>query len=134
MKRTPEEVAAWKERLAGVAAKVRALPADRQAALAAEYGTVTAEGHQLSAYNSIFLAMQAGRPLAQVGGFRQWRKAGRMVSKGERAVGYMYVPMKRRNGDGDTAGSDGETDEKLRFRLVPVFDVTQTEAGEGVTA
>lgn len=98
------------------------MPAGDREDMAARYGTVTAEGHRLSTYNAIFLAIQAGRPLAQVGGFRQWKKAGRMVVKGQHAVGYMYVPMRRRDAEGEEV-----TEEKLRFRLVPVFDVTQTE-------
>ena len=123
MKRTPEEVAAWKSKMRQLAKRVEAIPEGDRESLAAKYGTVTAEGHHLSAYNSVFLAMQAGRPLLQVGGFRQWKKVGRMVSKGQHAAGYMYVPMKRRNGDDQT----GETEEKVRFRLVPVFDIAQTE-------
>ena len=125
MKRTPEEIAAWKSKLRKLAARVEQLSGDERAAMAAKYGTVTAEGHRLSAYNAVFLAVQAGRPLAQVGGFRQWKKAGRMVAKGEHAAGYIYVPIKRRDADGDEVA-----EEKLRFRLVPVFDISQTEAME----
>ena len=120
MKYSEADRKAWKANLKAVADRVRAMPEDQREKLAAEYGTITAEGRALSPFNTIYLAMQAGRPLAQIGGFRQWGKAGRMVEKGEKAIGYIWVPLKRKT------GVDGE--DKLRFRLVPVFDVSQTAA------
>ena len=127
-KRSPEEIKAWRAQLRKVAERVSSMPPEEQSALAAEYGTRTAEGHPLSTYNTLFLAFQAGRPLAQVGGFQQWKRVGRMVRKGEHACGYIWVPVRPKgNGNGDETEAIHEPDE-LRFLAAPVFDVTQTEA------
>lgn len=124
-KRSEAERAEWHAKLKELAERVRALSTDEQAAMAAEAGTITAEGRALSPFNSIFLAMQAGRPLAQVGGFRQWQNAGRMVRAGQHAAGYIWVPL---TGKKTEPGAQGETEaERTRFRMVPVFDVSQTE-------
>ncbi len=104
-----------------LSAKVKAMPEDERQRLACEYGTLTAEGHTLSAKNTILLAMQAGRPLAQVGGYKQWLKVNRQVIKGQHSIGSMYVPTRGKKKD------DEEADTRQRFVLVSVFDVTQTE-------
>ena len=68
--------------------------------------------------------MQAGRPLVQVGGFNQWRKAGRIVQKGQHSIGSIYVPAKGRK----ASDNDEEPDaDGTRFFLVPMFDIEQTE-------
>ena len=122
-KRSKEEVQAWRDKLKEIATKIRAMPEETRAELALTYGTITAEGHVLSAFNSIFLAMQAGRPLAQVGGFKQWQKVGRIVSKGEHSCGQIFVPCSRKkDDDSDTVDTD-----KPYFITRPVFDVSQTE-------
>jgi len=97
------------------------MPKEKQEEIAVKLGTVTCEGHRLSTHNMIFLFCQdqGAHPLAMVGGFRQWKKAGRQVQKGEHAAGYIYVPL--------GVKKDGEETDGVRFRLVPVFDVTQTE-------
>lgn len=121
MKRSKEEIQAWRNKLKTIAAKVKAMsPAEREV-LVMQYGTITATGHQLSGFNMIFLAMQAGRPLAQVGGFKQWLKAGRQVIKGEHAIGQLYVPCT------PSKEAQAEGNEKTYFKTVPVFDVSQTE-------
>ena len=122
MKHTQEEVKAWRLKMKEVAAKVRALPETEQEELARQYGTITAEGHRLSRFNTIFLSFQAGRPLAQIGGYRQWKKAGRQVIKGQHAIGSIFVPIGAKNNE------TGELeDNNIRFHSVPVFDITQTE-------
>lgn len=111
--------------MTGLAAKVRALPPERQSEMAGELGTVTCEGRPLSRFNCVYLLIQGGSsyPLAMVGGFRQWKKAGRSVRKGETAAGYIFVPLTRKGKDRDPGDDDA-----VFFRLVPVFDVTQTDA------
>jgi hypothetical protein len=104
---------------------------------------VNPSGHFLTMRNTMLLVTMSGRmDLTMVAGFRQWIDAGRCVRKGEHAVGCIMVPitLKRK----DAAGAvqvDAEGNEKadLRFRFVPVFDVSQTEelgapAGAGVSA
>lgn len=123
-KRTDEEKKAWKEGMANLAAKVRQMTEEEKEAIACKCGTLTAEGHPLSPYNTIFLWMQAGKALAQIGGFKQWQRIGRKVVKGQHAVGYIYVPM---NGKKKEEEKSTEKAERMHFRLVPVFDVEQTE-------
>ena len=122
MKRSPEEIKAWREKMKALSAKVKAMPEDERQRLACEYGTLTAEGHTLSAKNAILLAMQAGRPLAQIGGYNQWLKVGRQVRKDQHSIGAIYVPT-----NGKKKDEDEEADTRQRFVLVSVFDVTQTE-------
>lgn len=126
MKRTEEERREWRSKMSELAKTVAGLSEERREEIALRMGTVTAEGHPLSAYNCCMLWTQAGRALAQVGGFRQWQKAGRRVRPGEHAVGYIYVPLGKRGTDAEPTGDESEAG-RLRFRLVPVFDVTQTE-------
>jgi antirestriction protein ArdC len=61
-----------------------------------------------------------------VAGFSAWRKLGRTVSKGERAI-WILAPMVGRG----TATADGEEKRPVYgFRPVAVFDVAQTEGDE----
>jgi hypothetical protein len=57
----------------------------------------------------------------QVAGFHAWKKLGRSVTKGERAI-WILAPMTFPNRD----GSDDERQVR-GFRSVPVFDISQTE-------
>lgn len=120
---------ARREQLQQLAQRIRAMDAAERDALATRIGTITAEGRRLSPFNCCYLWTQAGRALAQVGGFRQWRKAGRTVRRGEHAIGYIYVPTGK---PGETAPKDEaeatEDGGRVRFVLVPVFAVEQTEA------
>ena len=127
MARTKEEKREWYSKMNGLAAKIREMDEEKRQALAEQYGTVTAEGRTLSPFNCVYLAEQAGRPVLQVGGCRQWGRVGRAVVKGQKAVGYIWVPLKPRNGAGNAAPSSSDEKEKgLRFKLIPMFEVTQT--------
>ena len=125
-KRTPEERAEWSAKLKTLADQVRAMSEDERQAFAARAGTVTAEGRPLSPFNCIFLANQAGRICAQVGGYQQWQKAGRQVVKGCTAVGRIWVPTRGKEDPNKQAGEISSA-ERTRFVTVPVFDITQTE-------
>jgi hypothetical protein len=108
-----------------IAKQVARLSDAERAELASRAPVTTCEGHALSTFNQIFLAYQSAMSLTLVAGFRQWLKAGRAVKQGQHAAGYIYVPMmsKSKAGDPETVADPDE----LRFRLVPVFDVTQTQ-------
>ena len=111
------EKKAWRERMNGLIKQVSALEPEQREEISRRMPIVTCEGHPISGYNHCFLTMQTVLTLTIIGGFRQWKRAGRTVSPGQKAAGYIYVPMKKK----DTV------EEKLRFRLVPVFDISQTE-------
>jgi antirestriction protein ArdC len=92
-------------------------PEQRAAMLAGEIRTI--EGHALSPKNQILLIMQ--RPgVSFVGGFRQWKKAGRQVRKGEKSLA-LWIPIA---GEKESE----ESDSRPLFRLASVFDITQTDS------
>jgi len=79
----------------------------------------------LSRYSPLNVAMiMAQRPDAtDVRGYRTWKKAGKQVLKGERAI-WIWAPRLKK-----TVDENGEEKEVIAgFRLVPVFDITQTDA------
>lgn len=85
--------------------------------------------HRYSLQNTMLILLQ--RPTAtHVAGFNTWKSLGRHVNKGEKGI-LIIAPMRCRNRDeaADTAQRDGrETDtDRLLFRAVYVFDITQTE-------
>ena len=117
---TAEQKEAAAARRAGIRsmfAKISALPIEKRILLAHQYGIRTAgEGHELSPANQLLLVMQCPT-VSVVGGFEQWRNAGRVVRKGSKALA-IWVPIKGK----ETA--DGK--EEPRFILGNVFDISQT--------
>ena len=92
--------------------------------------------HSYSWTNSLLIMMQ--NPEATlVAGFQRWLKQGRHVRKGEKGIGIM-APLVYRNRDdsnGQHSGPSQQTDSNgersIRgFKIVHVFDVTQTEGDE----
>ena len=84
----------------------------------------TIEGRPLSLHNTLLLYLQFTRRIPSiVGGYRQWRKAGRQVNKGEHGA-IIFFPV----GDKD---DDGEIIEAQAFYTAIVFDITQTSKIEG---
>jgi len=81
---------------------------------------VTIEGHPLTAHNTCFLYAQTEKPITVVGGFQQWRKAGRTVKKGEHSL-LIFVPSQK----GKEEQPADEND--VFFFTANVFDITQTE-------
>jgi len=112
-----------------LAARISKMSDSERAELSARLpGVVNIEGRLLSMHNQFMLAFQL--PAATVvGGFQQWKKAGRSVMKGQHGA-CIWFPLgdSKRDGTKDTAGA-GDDDEKSsqRFGLATVFDVTQTE-------
>jgi len=84
--------------------------------------------HTYSFRNVMLILMQ--RPDAsRVAGFHAWKDLGRSVKKGEKGIGIL-APMAIKQAPTKDAP---EPETKLRFRLVYVFDVSQTE-GEPLAA
>ena len=123
--RTEEEKQMWKARMSGIAKAIKKMEPEEREQFAKKSPIFTCEGHILACYNTCSLLMQSigcEEPPTQIGGFKQWQKIGRKVSKGEHSIGSIMVPM------GVKKDSDGQEDDSdIRFRHVPVFDVTQTE-------
>ncbi|MEV7177874.1 ArdC-like ssDNA-binding domain-containing protein [Kitasatospora sp. NPDC093679] len=79
--------------------------------------------------NMITIMMQCPQATA-VCSFKQWKERGRQVRKGEKAI-RIWAPMtgvRRDERTGEPVTNDqGEEKRWLRFKLVPVFDISQTE-------
>ncbi len=88
--------------------------------------------HTYSFGNALLILVQ--RPDAtRVAGFRTWLKLGRAVRRGEKGIA-IFAPMRIRpreeSEDAGSASGDGGGGEDrtiLRFRVVHVFDVSQTD-------
>lgn len=113
--------------------QVAAMPESERLLIACKLGLTTCEGHQLSPGNQYLIFLQ--NPAASVlGGFRQWRKHGRTVKKGEHGA-MIWVPCgagKKATGEATPAsqaeGTAEPTGEGSSFFVVgTLFDISQTE-------
>src|SRR4051812_5788220 len=73
--------------------------------------------------NNLLLILIQCPTATRVAAYRKWTEVGRQVRKGERAIS-IFAPLMRKREDAKT----GEEKRYISgFRLVPVFDVSQTE-------
>lgn len=103
-----------------------ALDAGRSEGLQA-FLAAMARFHSYSFQNVMLIVSQ--RPDAtRVAGFHTWRSLRRAVRKGEKGIA-IFAPMMLKAKADDTArpASDEEPDKVLRFRVVHVFDISQTD-------
>jgi len=93
-----------------------------------EYLDFLAKFRQYSFNNTMLILIQ--RPDAtHVASYKRWTEMGRQVKKGEKSLG-IFAPMMRKREDKTT----GEERRYISgFRIVPVFDIAQTE-GDPVPA
>ncbi len=96
---------------------------EQRQAVADKFGIVTVEGHLLTPHNQCFLVAQSEINFSIVGGFQQWKKAGRIVRKGEHGF-LIFVPSNAKQEDNSEMISD---DENVHFFTATVFDISQTE-------
>ena len=93
-----------------------------------KYLDVMARFPRYSFNNCILVALQF--PNASiVQGFRAWKKLGRTVKKGEKGVGIIAPMIGRKKDDGGNAEPSNEKS-IFGFKVVHVFDVSQTEGDE----
>ena len=131
---TPAQIEAMKlrrEKFRGYVRELSKLSDEQRAELAKRLPVIaTCEGHTLSLKNQMLVALQC--PTATlVGGFKQWKRQGRAVRRGEH--GYMiWVPSEYgRKGDDTPQPSeiDGKEEKaEVRFLVGTVFDLAQTES------
>ena len=132
---TAEQKAKAKERrrlMRELARRVSKMTEDERVRLVGEGWPVTIEGHRLSMHNACMLVCQR-QGVSIVGGFRQWRQAGRIVRKGEHGQA-IWGPV----GDGkpkqDADGEQTEERQRPQFILATVFDIGQTKPLAAVAA
>jgi len=98
--------------------------AERQAMAESAGAVQTIEGRPLSPHNTCMVVSQLGGGVSVVGGFRQWRQAGRTVRQGEHGAAIWC----RTGGAGETEGAEAaEAAAKPGFIMGTVFDIGQTE-------
>lgn len=113
---TPERQARLKE----LRDKLKALTPEQRQVLLDRGLVATIEGRTLSTHNTIMVYFQSNGTLPTiVGGYQQWRKAGRSVKKGEHGF-TIWFPVGQKDEDGDILAAE-------RYFTGTVFDVTQTE-------
>ncbi|MDA8081582.1 MAG: ArdC family protein [Actinomycetota bacterium] len=90
---------------------------------------LSARFRSYSAMNLLLLFSQAchrGFSPTLVAGYRGWQRLGRQVKKGEKAL-YIFAPNKRKVFAGPSVSADDEIEETVvGYRLVGVFDLSQT--------
>ena len=104
------------------------MPENERTALVHGLAT-TIEGHVLSPTNQMLIAYQSiGQQSATVvGGFHQWLKAGRCVTKGQHGYA-IWVPIgKKDKANGTNTDKPASNDDKAGFILGTVFDISQTQ-------
>jgi len=115
-----------REKMRALADRISAMSEEERAALAAKIPVATIEGRLLSVFNCCFVVSQM-ETATVVGGFRQWRAAGRCVRKGERGLA-IWVPIGNGKEEGEAEGGTEEGEGGgVRFVIGTVFDVTQTD-------
>ena len=91
--------------------------------------------HRYSLRN-LLMIWQQNENATMVAGFRAWQKLGRTVKKGEKGIAiFAPMPFKKKAEDGNghaqkASSSEPKSDEEAQmmgFRVVHVFDVSQTE-------
>ena len=90
-----------------------------------DYLSVLAKFHRYSFQNCMLIACQ--RPNAtHVAGFNAWKKLGRQVVKGAKGIAIL-APCVYRSKDDDEAADGDKKAVVMGFKVVHVFDVSQTE-------
>lgn len=91
-----------------------------------EWLEVQSRFHDYSFGNAVLILRQFPRA-TRVAGFRTWKKLGRSVRKGEKAI-WILAPVRYKKEE--TAPGEEATLVVRGFKAVPVFDVSQTEGSE----
>jgi len=107
-----------RQRIKQLRQKLANLTEQEKQALISRGIIATIEGRQLSSYNTLLVYLQSdGQTPTVVGGYKQWRKAGKQVNKGEH--GYMiWFPVGTKDETGDIISAE-------RFFTATVFDISQ---------
>lgn len=119
---TEAQKQAAKERRAKIMAmakRIAAMTPEQQAELTRQ-NIITIEGHALSHKNQMMVAFQ-GCKSTVVGGFQQWKKAGRQVRKGEHGFGIWFPIGAPKLDDPNGESSD------IHFAVSTVFGIDQTD-------
>lgn len=96
-----------------------------------EWLTVQSRFHRYSFNNTLLIHLQ--RPEAtRVAGFHAWRRLGRNVRKGEKAI-WILAPVTRKPADEERSGASAAAERGrvlVAFKPTAVFDIAQTDGEE----
>jgi antirestriction protein ArdC len=93
------------------------------------YLSVMSRFHRYS-FGNLMLILAQRENATFVAGFRKWQELGRHVRKGEKGIS-IFAPCRYKRQVEDQASGEEEVQDVRGFRVVHVFDVSQTE-GEGL--
>jgi antirestriction protein ArdC len=77
--------------------------------------------------NNVMLILSQRHEATQIAGFNAWKKLGRFVRKGEKAI-WIIAPMRYKVADDQK--NDDEQQVIRGFKWVPVFDISSTDGAE----
>ena len=92
------------------------------------YLSVMSRFHRYS-FGNLMLILAQRETATYVAGFRKWQELGRNVRKGEKGIG-IFAPCRYKRKVEDDSGDDREVQDIRGFRVVHVFDISQTEGQE----
>lgn len=116
-----QAIEAKKTKMRELAEQFAKLSESERVELSNQLGSLrTIEGRPLSFKNSAMLYFQR-KGVSIVGGFQQWKKAGRIVRKGEKSL-VIFCPASKKPKEGEVS-----EDSPLFFFAGNVFDISQTE-------
>lgn len=118
-----------REKMRELSKRIAALSPEQRQAIANKNGVFTIAGRPLSTFNTVFILNQNERA-SVVGGFRQWKDAGRSVKKGESGLA-LWVPCSKKETAAPADAPEGTEAEGARpsYIIGYVFDITQTQEG-----
>jgi antirestriction protein ArdC len=111
----------------GLAELNQALASGRSETLK-RYLTVLGRFHRYS-FGNVMLILTQRENATHVAGFHKWRELGRHVRKGEKGIA-IFAPCRYRRNVEDDNDEDGEVHDIRGFKVVHVWDVSQTEGKE----
>ncbi len=111
-----------KEKIIRIRKTLADMTEEQRQAVADKFGIVTVEGHLLTPHNQCFLVAQSEINFTIVGGYQQWKKSGRIVSKGQHGF-LIFVPSKAKQENSEMISDE----EDVHFFTATVFDISQTE-------
>lgn len=94
-----------------------------------EYLAVQAKFHHYSFNNTLLIQLQC-HEATRVAGFHAWRKLGRNVRKGEKAIWILAPVTYKRDDENQESEADAKVRKLVGFKPAAVFDVSQTDGEE----
>ena len=122
MKNTTQARADKKARISELRRKLAGLTPDERQAFTDRGIIATVEGRTLSLHNTFMVYLQCnGQTPSVVGGYQQWKRAGRQVMKGQHGFTILFPAGEKDKETGDILHAN-------RFYAATIFDISQTEA------